>query len=153
MRRKILTLLVAVVAGVSYSTMHTATENYVESAKATHNLGGELTDLTVEETTVYVTFQFTNTSSLDIILQKIAFNLYANGKFLGNFDRRDRPLLPPGQSLITVTAELHPVYMENLKQEQQSETILWFITGGTVIELPFKEMTVTTSIQEYWVTE
>lgn len=153
MRKIILTLLVTMLTAASYYTMHTTTSNYVESARATHYLGGELTDLTVEESTVYLTFQFNNTSSLDIILQKIAFNLYANGKFLGNFDRRDRPLIPPGTAYITVTAELHPIYMENLRQEQQSEKILWFITGGTVIELPFKEMTVTTSVQEYWVTE
>lgn len=134
--------------------MYTSTRNYVEAAKATHHLGGELISLHIaEESTILLTFQFHNTSSLDIVVQRIAFNLYANGKFIGNFDRRERTLLSPGTAEITVVAKVHSIYMEDLRKEQTSEKILWFITGGTVIELPFKEMTVTTSIQEYWVTE
>lgn len=151
----ILTVLVTLLAAASFYTLYTSTSNYVEAAKATHMLGGQLTSLEVAgESTVLLTFHFNNTSSLDIVIQTIAVNVYANGKFLGNFDRRERISLPPGEADITLTAEIHPVYMDNLTLEQTySETILWFITGGVVVELPFEEMTVTVSIQEYWVTE
>lgn len=153
--RIILTILVTLLAAASFYTLYTATSNYVEAAKATHRLGGQLQSLeVVGENTVLLTFHFNNTSSLDIVIQTIAVNVYANGKFLGNFDRRERIFLPPGEADITLTAEIHPFYMDNLTLEQTySETILWFITGGVVVELPFEEMTITVSIEEFWVTE
>jgi hypothetical protein len=154
-RKVILTFIVGICALASTYTLYTTTDNYVEAAKATHNLGGQLIDLQITaENTISLTFQFDNTSSLDIVLQKIAFNLYANGKFLGNYDRRERTLLTPGKAEITITAHVHPLYFEGLQKEQEfSEVILWYATGGAVIELPFEEMTVTMLIQEYWVTE
>lgn len=153
-KKIILTLIVTLLAAASFYTLTTTTSSYVEAAKATHQLGGQLTNLEIaEENTIYLTFHFNNTSSLDIVIQRIAVNVYANGKFLGNFDRRERILLPPGEADITLTAVIHPVYMDSLTEEQaHAETILWFITGGAVVELPFEEMTVPISIQEYWVT-
>ncbi len=153
-KKIILSSVVGILTVASCYTLYTTTYNYVEATKATHRLGGELKDLYIAgENTIYLTFHFNNTSSLDIVLQSIMINVYANGKFLGNFDMRERTLLRPGETDITITAQIHPVYMSNLKTEQQySEQMLWFVTGGAVIELPFEEMTVTITIQEYWVT-
>lgn len=154
-RKIILSVVVTILMVASVYTMYTTTSNYVEAAKATHRLGGEVIELEMEEeNVVLLTFRFNNTSSLDIILQNIQVNIYANGRYLGNFDRREKTPLKPGISEIVFRAELHPIYLESLEQEREtSEMILWFISGGAVIELPFEEMTITISIQEYWVTE
>jgi len=153
LRRIIFTLVVGILAAVSFSTMYSTTNNYVEVAKATHRLGGELVNLEMEGDTVLLTFHFNNTSSLDIVLLKIQFNLYANGRFLGNIDMREKTILEPGETDILVKAKLHPLYMEDLNKElEHTEKMLWFVRGGAVIVLPFEEITVTIEIQEYWVT-
>lgn len=152
-KKVILTTVVGILAAASFSTAYSTTRNYVEAAKATHLLGGELTDLEVTEDAVFLTFHFNNTSSLDIVLLKIQFNLYANGRFLGNILMRERTLLTPGEEYLVVEAELHPIYKEELEEElEYTEKMLWYVTGGAVILLPFEEITVTISIEEYWVT-
>ncbi len=154
-RKTVLFVVVGLLTVVSAYTIYTTTSNYVEAAKATHNLGGEIINLELEgENTILLTFQFKNTSSLDIVLQNIQINVYANGRYLGNFDRREKTILKPGEAQIVFRAEVHPIYMGNLEQERESsEMILWYFYGGAVIELPFEEMTITIPIQEYWVTE
>ncbi len=152
-KKIILTVAVVVIAAASIYTMYTTTHNFVEVAKATHRLGGELVNLEKEDNFILLTFHFDNTSSLDIVLQKMQFNLYANGRYLGNFDMRERTILKPGEEFITIRRELHPLYVEDLEQElEYTEKVLWFVRGGAIIELPFEEMTITISIQEYWVT-
>jgi len=148
------TIVVGLLTAVSFFTMYSTTYGYVQATRATHELGGDLIGLEIkDEDVVSLTFNFTNTSTLDIYLQRIAFNLYANGRFLGNYDMREKTLLPPGQTTITVTAEIHPLYMEGLRVEKQfSENLIWYTLGGAVIELPFKEMTITIDIKGYWVT-
>lgn len=153
-KKIIYTLFVGLLTAVSFFTMYTTTDGYVQATRATHLLGGDLIDLEIiDEDTVNLTFNFNNTSTLNIYLQKIAFNLYANGRFLGNYDMREKTLLPPGNTTITITAQIHRVYMEGLRVEKQySENLIWYTDGGVVIELPFKEMTVSVDIFGYWVT-
>ncbi|MBU7042208.1 MAG: hypothetical protein HXS47_01360 [Theionarchaea archaeon] len=155
LKKKIIyTAAVGIITAVSFFIMYSTTENYIQATRATHQLGGELVALEFEgEDVVNVTFNFHNTSTLDIYLQKIAFNLYANGRFLGNYDMREKTLLPPGETQITITAKIHRIYMEGLRSEKEyTENLLWVTKGGAVIELPFKGMTISVDIIEYWVT-
>jgi hypothetical protein len=153
-KKIIYTIVVGLCAAASFFIMYSTTDDYVQASRATHHLGGDLVNLEfIDEDIIDLTFSFNNTSTLDIYVQRIAFNLFANGRFLGNYDMRDKTLLPPGETQITITAEIHPIYMEGLRSEKQySENLLWVTGGGAVIELPFKGMTISVDIEGYWVT-
>lgn len=154
LRKLLLTAVVVTLSAVSFSTLYSTTSNYVETTKATHRLGGNLVNLEiVSPSTLNFTFHFSNTSTITVTLQKIAFNVYANGTFLGNFDMREPTLIPPGEIDVTVKAEVHPFYLGDLTSElEESQKIIWFIKGGSVIELPFGQITVSLPVEEYWVT-
>ena len=139
-KKIILTVVVVAIAAASIYTMYTTTNNFVEVAKATHRLGGELDNLEREDNFIILTFHFHNTSSLDIVLQKMQFNLYANGRFLGNILMKEKRILKPGEEFITIREELHPLYVEDLERElEYTEKILWFVRGGAVISFPLKK--------------
>ena len=58
-KKIILFVVVGLLSAASMYTIYTTTFNYVEAAKATHNLGGEIINLELEgENTVLLTFQF-----------------------------------------------------------------------------------------------
>ncbi len=151
MQKVVLTVVAAISALVCVSAMNTTATNYVEVAKATQQMKGELINLEiVEENTVVLTFRFSNISSLDIFMQRISVNIYANGQYVGNFDMKERTALYEGDTLTVIRAVINPHYLPKLKAESDKGKIQWYISGAAVIELPFEEKWVNLRIEEVW---
>ncbi len=151
-RKVILTVVVAFFASVGNSGMIPTGRNYVEVNRAFHGLEEVLVNLEiVGEDTVLLTFQFSNASSLELVLENVQFNLYANREYLGNFDRRQKTMLKPGETIIVVEAKIHPHYLPKMQEQLASSKVNWFLYGGSVVELPFERRTFNLEISEGWV--
>ena len=67
---------------------------------------------------------------------------------------REETILSPGETFITVTADIHPLYLKDFQSEKEhSEEISWFITGGFVIQLPFEDLVSMETFEETGVTK
>lgn len=151
-RKIILTVAVGFIASVCVYAMIPTSRNFVELNRAYHGIGGVLVDLEmVGEDTILFTFRYSNDSSLELTVENIQFNLYANRVYLGNFNRRERMTLGQGDTDIVVEAQITSHYLEKYKEQLESKEIHWFLFGGTVIELPFEKEPFSIDIREEWV--
>jgi len=149
----ILTVVVGFFGSVCLFATYSTGFNLVEGSKAGRELKITLVNLEVMgDDTIVITFQFTNVSALDIVVQKIGINIYANKEYMGNFDMQERTTLKQGDTDIIFKAVVSPHNLPKLKAViGNSQEIQWHIKGGAVIELPFHEMTTVVSIDEVWV--
>lgn len=155
MQKVVLTVVATISALVCVSAMNTTATNYVEMAKATQQMKGELINLEVAgEDTIVLTLRFSNISSLDLFVQRMSINIYANGEYLGNFDMKERTPLVEGDTLTVIRAVINPYYLPKLKAESDKGEIHWYISGAAVIEFPFEKwdvpLTVNLRIEEAW---
>jgi LEA14-like dessication related protein len=150
-RKFTMTAIAGIITVWSIFTMYSNAPFYIEITKATQGMEVTLIEFQkVDETTILLTFEFENTSSLDITLNSLIFNLYANSEFMGNFGMRERKILPPGNTTVMMVADVQERYIEELPTGQ---SIQWTVNGGAVIELPMEEeVTYTIPITAGWVT-
>jgi LEA14-like dessication related protein len=149
-RKFIVTGIAGLIAVWSVFTMYSNAPFYINITKATQEMEITLVEFQWEgETTIILTFEFDNNSSLDITLNSVIFNLYANSKFMGNFDMREPQTLSPGKTTVRMEIEVQERYMNGLSSNR---SIGWYVYGGAVIELPVGDITYNIQINEEWVT-
>ncbi|MBU7032328.1 MAG: hypothetical protein HXS53_07335 [Theionarchaea archaeon] len=151
-RKLIMTALAGLISVWSIFLMYSNAPFYIEISKATQGMEVSLIEFQrVNDTRILLTFEFENISSLDITLNNLIFNLYANSEFMGNFGMTEmKKTLPPGITAVVVVADVQERYMEELPSDQ---TIQWYVHGGAVIQLPIEEeVTYNIPISTGWVT-
>jgi LEA14-like dessication related protein len=149
-RKFIMTGIVGLIALWSISAMYSNAPFYINVTKATQEMEITLVEFQWEgDTTIILTFEFDNNSSLDITLNSVIFNLYANSIFMGNFDMREKQTISPGKTPVRIVIEVQERYIDRLSSDQ---SIGWYVYGGAVIELPVEDTTYNIQINEEWVT-
>lgn len=150
-QRAVLTAVVALFTMVCVFAMDATAQNYVEVARATQQMGGELISLeTVGEDTILLTFEFNNASALELVLLRIQVNVYVNDVFIGNFDMKDKTYLKNGVAHVVLTGKVHPYNLPKYEAEIDKGEVQWFIVGAAVVQLPFHNETVNLRIEEAW---
>lgn len=148
-RKFMMTAIAGLLAVWSIFIMYSNAPFYIDVSRATQGMEVTLVDFQWEGgTTILVIFEFDNISSLDITLNSLIFNIYANADFMGNFDMRERKVLPPGKTRVSMKIDIQERYIDELSTDQ---SITWALRGGAIIELPVGEdTTYNIPFMEWW---
>lgn len=148
------TVLLAILALFSATSIVLIATNYREGMSAASNLRFELNDLELKEAEpeVAITFRLENASPLSMRLEQVHFSLYLNGDFVGSnyepFSSRDVSGFE--ETELHFRIPLQPFYLQYVKQAREQERFSWSLRGNAKLILPFREDVVWLDLNESW---